>query len=950
VFKHDYLLIFVIQFNHNMRLLGLYAIVLFTAAFLFFKPTTNSRSFGGASEEHARQKALELLMLADPATGKIPVMIRSKELAYYTEFFGNQKNYRMANWESVGPYNQGGRTRQVALDIANENNILAATVSGGIWRSGDGGASWTRVSNENGFLGAVGLSQDTRAGKQNIWYAISGEASGNSASGGNSYYLGDGAFKSIDSGKSWQPLVSTATGTANSFSVPYQVCWRIATHPDVDSDRVFAATYGAILMSTDGGDTWRYVVGDLNNAAYYTDVEVAANGDIYATLSNDGSSAKGFYRSADKGNTWTNITPTSLLNNYDRTVLCVNPNNNKEVYFFSYLIDSTNPGGTTTSNYKGTKEYISLLKYTYITGDGTGTGGQWTNLSPNLPNNANVPNGSFDKLNCQGGYDMLVKMQPGTNTLFIGGTNLFSSTDAFTTKDSWKQLGGYAAKTELPNFGIWPNHHPDNHDLVFYPSNPNKIISANDGGLYRCNDASSSQIVWQSLNRGYITTQLYTVTLAPNAGNRWLLGGFQDNGNFITTDYRVPNKFWMMPFNGDGAYNYLAPNNAFAVMSIQEGKMGKFKLDEDGRNIIRNRIDPIGPSADDYLFINPIAVDPNDNNIMYVPAGKKLYRQSALTTLPYENKWDSISTGYFKLTDTIKSANVGTGGLYPSQITCIAISKQPTNVVYIGTSNKDVYRIENANTGDPKFTKINKGIFNNGYVSGLAVDPEDANQVIACVSNYNILSMFYSKDGGTTWNYCGGNLEKTSNFSGAQPSIRTVGILKTPTGGRRYFAATSIGLFSTDNLKYATVSSKDSTVWLQESINGIGTTVVNHLAIRQEDYTVAVSTHGNGAYITQYYPSTAAPSVTSPTMQLQPNLITANDYIRVTIDNNKSTTAKLIVVDAMGKTILNLGDQQLNVGTNQISANVRHLAPGNYFMAYLDSDKKKLIQKFTIIK
>ncbi len=938
-----------------MRITLLFLAFIATSYILFI--TVPIAPYGNfiANEEYERQEQREEIMFSDATTGKMPIGIRAKELQFYKDVFGNKPQLRNSEWSAVGPYNQGGRTRQVAIDIANENNIIAASVSGGIWRSTNGGANWQRVSEASGHMGAISIAQDTRPGKTNIWYAVSGEASGNSASGGGAYYLGDGALKSIDNGATWQPIISTAGGTPNSFSLQWQVTWRIATHPDVDSDRVFIATYGGIYMSTNGGTNWRSVLGNINNAAYYTDIAVSKAGIVYATLSSDGAGTKGFYRSADKGVTWNNITPITLLNSYERTVMAINPNNENEVYFFSYLDkDSISSGGTATSNYKGTKEYISLLKYNYVSGNGTGAGGTWTNLSNNLPNNASKAAGSFDKLNCQGGYDMHVQVQPGTNAVFIAGTNLFRSDNGFSTPNNFVQLGGYASNTSLPNFGIWPVHHPDAHWLVFYPSNPKKIIHANDGGLYLCEDANSNNVTWKTLNNGYLTTQLYTVTLAPEAGSKWLLAGFQDNGNFIIDDYTKPQPKWILSFNGDGAYNYLAPNNEFAVMSIQEGRIGKFKLDENGRKVSRKRIDPIGATAEDYMFINPIAVDPNNNDLLYVPAGKKLFRQNQLKSLPLDERWDSISTGYFRFSDSIKSLN--TNGGYVAQISAIAVSKKPANIVYIGTTNKDLYRIDNANTGDPSFTKINKAPFTfaanvNANISSIAIDPDDANKVLVCISNYNANSMYYTNDGGNTWGYCGGNLEKNTNPSASAPSIRAVAILKTPDGGRKYFVGTSIGLYTTTQLKTGATVAKDSTIWNQESINGIGTTVVNHIDVRQSDYVVAVSTHGNGAYISQQYAyDNGLSNITKNTLQIYPNPNIVGDYLRIKASVQKGAQAKIYLVDEIGKLIAVIANKQVVAGENIFSYSTKGLSPGNYFVAYWDDQKVKMVQNLSIVK
>jgi hypothetical protein len=932
-------------------------VIVFAAAFLVFKKTTvkqNAKKFniGMATEYDKLEKQREAIMFGHPITGELPKNIREQELLFYKNYLANTNKATRGNtgeWYSAGPWNVGGRTRAMALDATNEAVIIAGSVSGAIYRSTDTGLSWTRVSNIDAYQGIVSISQDKRPGKQNIWYACSGEASGNSASGGGAYYFGDGLLKSIDSGKSWQPITSTTGGLPNSFTQQYQVAWRIASHPATDSDYVFLATYGSILKSNNGGNTFVQVLGDFaGSSPYYTDVTITTTGIIYATLSSDGN-GKGFYRSDDKGLSWVNITPINF-DTYERTVMGINPNNENEVYFFTYLPDSTNTYGTKTSNYKGTAEWISLLKYTYISGNGTGTGGSWVNLSNNLPNNANMASaGSFDKLNCQGGYDMFVVVQPNTNNVFIGGTNIFRSTDAFTTPNNFVQIGGYKPLTALPFFQIYPNHHPDCHDLLFSPSNPAKIISASDGGVHISFDGNATTpVVWQNRNHGYISSQLYSVTLEPDAGGTWLLGGFQDNGNFISTNFNNPQQTWTLPFNGDGAFNYIAPNRDFVVMSIQEGKMAKFKLDNTGAVTNFMRIDPIGPTADDYLFINKLAVDPNDNNLLYFPAGKYLYRQNQLTTLPLAGTWDSISTGWFKLPDSITTPNTSNG--FAAQISAIAVSKNPANLVYIGTTNRDVYRIENANTATPIVTKINKN-FMAGYVSGIAVDPDDGNKVMVCYSNYFSNNIFYSTSKGDTFLYASGNLRKTnSNYSGYSPSVRDVAIVKMHDGSKKYFACTSVGLYSTTLIKGGATISKDSTTWAQESPTTIGTAVVNHITHRA-DGMVAISTHGSGAFYSQQ----AWPTTIDKQIKKDVNNFTINAYPNpmfysgtISIEANTTDKYFIYVTDLLGKRIYNQPQVNLSGGKHSFALNVNNIPTGTYLIVVQNSNGQKQVKQVWI--
>ena len=110
--------------------------------------------------------------LADPITHQIPQNIRRTELRFAQALLQQQKTgneqLRVSEqlWLPRGPYNLGGRTRALAIDISDENVILAGGASGGMWRSQDGGGSWVKTNPENSVQSTTAIVQDTRPGKR----------------------------------------------------------------------------------------------------------------------------------------------------------------------------------------------------------------------------------------------------------------------------------------------------------------------------------------------------------------------------------------------------------------------------------------------------------------------------------------------------------------------------------------------------------------------------------------------------------------------------------------------------------------------------------------------------------------------------------------------------------------------------------------------------------------
>jgi len=237
----------------------------------------------GMDEDIEARMKWETQMLADPATGKVPDYVRAKELAFGTTLPKQPEPQTKSGsfWQSRGPWNVGGRTRAVAIDVTNENVIIAAGVSGGIYRSIDSGTTWTKITGPSQDIDISCLVQDTRPGKTNIWYAGTGELIGNSA-GGSSYYsmyYGDGILKSTDGGVTFSKIASTSYDAPQTYH-PFDIVNNIVIDEADTGDVLFAAVGdqgGNIYKSVNGGTSWTLIKGGgLTPYADYTDVAVSA--------------------------------------------------------------------------------------------------------------------------------------------------------------------------------------------------------------------------------------------------------------------------------------------------------------------------------------------------------------------------------------------------------------------------------------------------------------------------------------------------------------------------------------------------------------------------------------------------------------------------------------------------------------------------------------------------
>lgn len=786
----------------------------------------------GTDEDPLKRFNYEIKLQADPRTGDIPPNIYSKEKEFiksiptaeqFNRDHGNARQLQ-EDWQLAGPFNVGGRTRALALDTRNEDIIIAGGVSGGMWRSVDAGDSWAKASHPTQINSSTCVAQDTRTGKEDVWYHGTGELRGGSAREVGAPHRGDGIFKSLDGGETWAVLPSTADGKVNVFNSPFNYVWNIVVnHTRTDVDEIYAAVYGGIVRSQDGGSTWTTVLGenllgvpddfDLNDldAPFYTNVIITPSGTLYATLSTfvgdkHVTGNRGVFRSTD-GVTWQNISPSSLTLTYSRMVLDYAPSNEDVLYM---MVDA---------------EGQELWKY---------NDGLWFNRSANLPD---FPErlGQYDS---QDSYNMMIEVHPlDENMVYLGGTNLFRSSDGFSTSANTDWIGGY--DQEEDNGSSYEGHHPDQHDLVFYPSNPDKAISANDGGIMVSSNITASTVSWFSMNNGYVTTQFYSVAVSKDNLSNQIIGGMQDNGSYArsTPGENVP---WNRILGGDGGYAATTPGDLFWYVSFQEGRTFRLTLQEQFQLTSFARVDPQG--VEDQLFITPYILDPNNYNRMYYAGGDVIYRNDNLSQVPSGSQ-DPTSVNWERL---------GLTSVGQTDVSALDVSTNISGRLYFGIETGTVFRVDGADTGQPERSTV---FTSNGYVVNIAIDPSDADNVLMVYSNYNVPSLFFTGNGGTSVQDVSGNLEEFEDGTGNGPSTRWAEIIPLNDGSYKYFVGTSTGLYSTTTLNGT------NTMWVKEASELIGDAVVRMLDYRDSDGKMVVGTHGNGVFETNISNTLQVPRV-----------------------------------------------------------------------------------------
>lgn len=212
------------------------------------------------------------------------------------------------SYRSIGPF-RGGRSCTAVGVLGKPNHFYFGATGGGVWKTEDGGNTWFNLSDGffGGSIGAVAVADSD----PNVIYVGGGEKT---VRGNVSH--GDGVWKSVDGGKTWQSV-----GLNDTQFIP-----RIRIHPQ-DPDTAYVAAMGhlygpnqqrGVYRTRDGGQSWEQVL-FVNDEAGAVDLLIDPNNSrvLYASIwqvrrtpysLESGGPSSGLWKSTDGGDSWTEIT------------------------------------------------------------------------------------------------------------------------------------------------------------------------------------------------------------------------------------------------------------------------------------------------------------------------------------------------------------------------------------------------------------------------------------------------------------------------------------------------------------------------------------------------------------------------------------------------------------------------------------------------------------------
>jgi photosystem II stability/assembly factor-like uncharacterized protein len=380
--------------------------------------------------------------------------------------------FQALQWRSIGP-DRGGRVTAVAGLPRDRWTYYLGATGGGVWKTVNGGITWTPVSDrffKTGSVGAIAVAESD----PNIVYVGMGEACLRS-----NISHGDGVYKSVDAGRTW-----TNVGLQDTSQIG-----RIWVDPR-NADTVYVAAIGhpygpkeerGVFRSRDGGKTWEKTlyVNDKTGAADLA-VDPRDTRVIYATTWQvlrrpwdiyEFGPGSGIYKSMDGGDTWVRLQdglPKSEMGKIGISVSAVKPDR-------IYATIGGDDGGVYRSD---------------------DSGKTWK-----------LVNGSFEMHARQYYYAHIFADPLQPDTVYT-----FSSKDFYKSVDAGKTWG----RIQTP--------HGDYHDLWIDPHDNLRMVNGNDGGATVTFDGGKS---W-SAETNQATGQFYTVR-TDNDFPYHVYGAQQDN-------------------------------------------------------------------------------------------------------------------------------------------------------------------------------------------------------------------------------------------------------------------------------------------------------------------------------------------------------------------------------------------------------------------------------------
>jgi len=693
--------------------------------------------------------------------------------------------FRDMRARSIGPAGMSGRVAAVDVVLADRNVVYVGGATGGLFKSADGGLSWTPVFDDEPALG-IGAISVFQANPDVVWV---GTGEGNPR---NSAGVGRGVFKSIDGGRTWRSM-----GLERSERIA-----RIVTHPD-DPDVVWAGAMGpawsdgderGVYRTTDGGASWERVLWRGPRTGVADMVMDPSNPDHLLVAMwefrrdpwffTSGGPGSGLFETRDGGDTWREIGPSDGLPGGDlgRIGLAFAPSDPDVVYA---LVEAT--------------------KSALLRSDDGGV--------------------SFHVVSDRSGIAPRPFYYADLRVDAYYVHRLYSLHGAIQVSEDQ----GRTWRTVVPSGII----HGDVHELWIDPDDARRMILGEDGGIAFTYDRGDHWRFVENLT----LAQFYHVTV-DDAVPFNVYGGLQDNGSWygpstVWENKGILNAYWHRVGGGDGFSVMNDPSSPHHGYSMsQQGSLVRF----DKLTGLQLDIQPVHPDGIPLRFNwnAGLALDPVDSTTIYL--GSQFVHRSR----DHGRSWEIVSPD-LTTDDPAKQHQMESGGLTldatgaENHTTIVAIAPSPLEegVIWVGTDDGNVQLTRD---GGATWTNVRgaiRGVPEATWVPDVEPSHHEPGTAYATFDDHRRGNwetyLFRTRDYGAHWERL--ETEGVDGFAHV--------LVEDPVEPRLLFLGTEFGLwFSTDA----------GTHWMRWT-SGVPAVPVRDAVVHPRDGDLVVGTHGRGVLV-----------------------------------------------------------------------------------------------------
>ncbi len=698
--------------------------------------------------------------------------------------------FKGLKFRSIGPALTSGRISDIAVKPDDFNTWYVAVASGGVWKTENYGTTWKSIFDDQGSYSIGCITIDPN--NPHIIWVGTGENNNQRSVG-----YGDGIYKSMDGGKSWENM-----GLKLSEHIG-----NIIVHPE-NSNIIYVAAYGplwsaggdrGVYKSNDGGKTWEQIlfisehtgVNEVHMDPKNPDILYAAahqrRRHVFTYISGGPESA--IYKSPDGGESWEKIMngmPSADIGRIGMDISDVNPD-----YVYA-IVEAQEDAGF----------YLS-----------TDRGQSWEKMSD---------------YTTSGNYYQEIFCDPSDlHTVYV--------------MDTWFHFTENGGRTfEMVGEKY---KHVDNHALWINPENTSHLIVGCDGGIYITYTGGQD---WDYISNLPVT-QFYKVSVDNDFPFYNVYGGTQDNfsmgGPSRTTNVAgIVNSDWYITNGGDGFESIADPENPDIVYAqSQYGWLVRYDR-KSGETIDIKPMEQEGEEAYRWNWDAPLIISPHNSSRLFFAANKvfqsddrgntwkviseDLTRQIDRNTLPVMGKvWSMDAVSKNKSTS-----------IY-GNIVSLDESPIQEGLIYAGTDDGLINVTENRGIDWRQISEFS-GIPEMTYVNYILCSQNEAKTVYVVFNNHKNGDfkpyIVKSLDAGNSW----------MNISGDLPDRGSVYcIAEDHEYPELLFAGTEFGLYFTFD---------GGARWIQLK-SGLPVVAVRDIAIQKRENDLILASFGRGFYILDDY-------------------------------------------------------------------------------------------------